>query len=31
VSLTIGDQNAIKSCRWSSDFYAPAVFSTRWF
>jgi hypothetical protein len=25
VSLTIGDQNAIKSCRWSSDFYLPPV------
>ena len=25
VSLTIGAQNAIKSCRWSSSFYAPAV------
>ena len=25
VSLTIGDQNAIKSCRWSSDFYLSAV------
>jgi len=26
VSLTIGDQNAIKSCRWNSDFYLSAVF-----
>jgi hypothetical protein len=25
VSLTIGDQNAIKSCRWSSDFYLLSV------
>jgi len=25
VSLTIGDQNAIKSCRWNSDFYLSAV------
>ena len=25
VSLTIGDQNAIKSCRWSSNFYLIAV------
>jgi hypothetical protein len=25
VSLTIGDQNAIKSCRWSSSFYLHAV------
>jgi hypothetical protein len=25
VSLTIGAQNAIKSCRWSSDFYLSAV------
>ena len=22
VSLTIGDQNAIKSCRWNSDFFS---------
>ena len=27
VSLTIGDQNAIKSCRWSSRFYLSAVVS----
>ena len=27
VSLTIGDQNAIKSCRWSSSFYLHAVVS----
>ena len=25
VSLTIGVQNAIESCRWSSIFYLPAV------
>ena len=25
VSLTIGDQNAIKSCRWSSSFTLSAV------
>jgi len=25
VSLTVGDQNAIKSCRWNSDFYLSAV------
>jgi hypothetical protein len=25
VSLTIGGQNAIKSCRWSSSFYLHAV------
>ena len=25
MSLTIGDQNAIKSCRWSSSFYLHAV------
>ena len=30
VSLTIGAQNAIKSCRWSSSFYAPAVLSLHW-
>ena len=27
VSLTIGVQNAIESCRWSSIFYLPAVVS----
>ena len=27
MSLTIGDQNSIKSCRWSSNFYLSAVLS----
>ena len=29
VSLEIGGQNAIKSCRWSSDLYLPPVLSLR--
>jgi hypothetical protein len=29
VSLTIGGQNAIKSCRWNSDFYLHAVLKVK--